>query len=423
MKSLSRSVGAAAPQTCTLHRALCRLHCRSHVAVLIGLLAAACDGQPPAPCTGWEPAPVEVETGDQVEHGVCFRDPEGELLTITGVSSDEEVARVWVYGTIYRVRGVAPGVATITLRAEDPAGGAASVSTPVVVPNRPPLALGSIPTARMLIGGSTRAEIGGYFVDPDRQPLTFSAASGDPAVVSAKIEDFTRLVVRGLALGETTVTVMATDPGGLTTSVDLGAEVLEPELVFRDDMNADLGDWSFNEYTTYRYSDGYLHIANDSANALGSAVRSVDVIEWEYSASMGIEEEGETTGLWSWAPIGSTVYWLWASIGYAETFIKEQAPEANWRIFYYCCTTTEPGLFGNSEAVGSVGEFTEVVWTSRSGVMTLAAGETVLATVDLAERHWPSVMEVARLVTYEPDGGTDAVGLFDWAELWAIPAY
>ena len=276
----------------------------------------------------------------------------------------------------------------------------------------------------MLTGGSRRSAISGYFGDPDGQPLTFSAVSGNHAVVSVKIEDSTTLVVRGHILGETTVTVMATDPGGLTASLDLVAEVLEPKLVFSDDMDADLGDWSFNEYTTYRFGDGLLHMGSDTAYGLGSAERAVDVIEWEYSASTGIEEGAEeyTTGLWSYAPSGSTVIWLWASIGYAETFV-EQAPKANWRIFYYCCYTTEPGLFGHSDAVGPAGELTEVVWTSRNGVMTLAAGATTLAVVDLVDRNWPSVMEVARLVTYGPDGSTDGVGRFDWAELWAIPAY
>ncbi|MCY3808829.1 MAG: hypothetical protein OXG58_05300 [Gemmatimonadetes bacterium] len=356
--------------------------------------------------------------------GTCFKDPEGETLTITGVSSNEEIVTVRVFGTYYQVRAISPGVTTIILRAEDPAGGAASVSVPVLVPNQPPIALGSIPRARMLIGGSSRSTIAGYFGDPDGQPLTFSAVSGDPDVVSAAIEDSTRLIIGGLTLGEATVTVVATDPGGLTASLDLGADVLEPELVFRDHMDADSGDWSFNANTRYRFGDGYLHMGNQYPYTLGSAERTVDVAEWQYSASMGIEEGGEqyTAGLWSYAPDSSTVERLWASIGYADTF-HGQAPEANWRIFYYCCYTTEPGLFGNSEAVGSIGELTELVWTSRDGVMTLAAGETTLATVDLIERNWPNVMEVARLVTFGPDGSTDAIGLFDWTELWAIPVY
>ena len=421
MNTPSRSVNA--PRACTLPRAFRNLRCQSHIAVLIGLLTA-CSGQPPAPCSDWLPEQLEVHTGNEVVRGTCFRDPEGEALTITGVSSDTDIARVRVVGTIYRVRAVSPGVATITLRAEDPTGSAASVSIPVLVQNRPPIALRSIPRARVLIGGSNRSAIAGYFGDPDGQPLTFSAASGDTAVVTAAIEDATKLIVRGLALGEATVTVTATDPGGLTASLDLGADVLEPELIFRDDMDADLGDWLFNEYTIYRFGDGYLHMSNQDPYSVGSAERTVDVTEWEFSASMGIEEGDEqyTTGLWSYAPSGSTVIRLWASIGYADTFI-DQAPEANWRIFYYCCYTTEPRLFGNSEAVGSTGELTELIWTSRNGVMTLAAGGTVLATVDLVDRNWPTVMERARLVTYGPDGSTDAVGLFDWAELWAIPAH
>lgn len=421
MKSPSRSVGSAL--ACTPLRPFCHLRSRSYFAVLIGLLTA-CSGQPPVVCPDWEPAQLEVVTGNELVTGTCFRDPEGETLTITAVSSDEEVATVRVFGTYYQVRAISPGVATITLRAEDPAGGVASVSVPVLVPNQPPIALGSIPRARMLIGGSSRSTIARYFGDPDGQPLTFSAASGDPGVVSAAIEDSTRLIIRGITLGEATVTVTATDPGGLTASLDLGADVLEPELIFRDHMDADSGNWSFNANTRYRFGDGYLHMGNQYPYTLGSAERTVDVVEWQYSASMGIEEGDEqyTAGLWSYPPDSSTVVRLWASIGYADIF-HGQAPEANWRIFYYCCTTTEPGLFGNSEAVGSIGELTELVWTSRDGVMTLAAGETTLATVDLVERNWPNVMEVARLVTFGPDGGTGAIGLFDWAELSAIPAY
>ena len=229
MKSPSRSVGSALARTSCHHR------CRSHFAVMIGLLAA-CTGQPPAVCPDWEPAQLEVVTGNEVVSGTCFTDPEGETLTITGVSSDEEVVTVRVIGTYYQVRALSPGVATITLRAEDPAGGAASVSVPVLVPNRPPIALGDIPRARMLIGGSSRSVIARYFGDPDGQPLTFSAASGDPDVVSAAIEDSTRLIVRGLTLGEATVTVWATDPGGLgatqtatvtVTAVNEGPEVVE----------------------------------------------------------------------------------------------------------------------------------------------------------------------------------------------------
>ena len=421
MKSHLRSVGAA--PACTLPRAFRHLRCRSHVAFLFGLLTA-CSGQPPVACPDWEPAPLEVETGNEVVNGACFKDPEGELLTITGMSSNEEIATVRVFGTIYQVRAISPGVATITLRAEDPAGGSASVSVSVLVPNRPPIGLRDIPRARILVGGSRRSRISDYFGDLDGQPLTFSAASGDSNVVSAAIEDSTRLIIGGIALGEATVTVTATDPGGLTASLDVGVDVMEPELIFRDHMDVDLGDWSFNGYTRYRFDGGYLHLGNRDPYSLGSAERTVEVAEWQYSATTGIEEGGDqyTTGLWSYAPVGSTVIYLWASIGYAEEFIG-QAPEANWRIFYYCCYTTEPGLFGNSEAVGGIGELTELVWMSRNGAMTLVAGGTTLATLDLVERNWPNVMEVARLVTFGPDGSADAVGLFDRAELWAIPAY
>ena len=49
----------------------------------------------------------------------------------------------------------------------------------------------------MLADDTTELPIDLYFADPDGQPLTFTAASGDPSVASASIRDLSTLVVSG----------------------------------------------------------------------------------------------------------------------------------------------------------------------------------------------------------------------------------
>ena len=388
--------------------------------VAAGALLAACDGDPPVACGTVEEQVIYA--GNELLVEVCFQDPDGQPLTFAAASSDDKVATAVAYRRLVNLMAESPGSATITVTAEDPGGNTASVDISVVVPNQAPVALGTLPNVRMLVGGIDPTLVNEYFSDPDGQPLEYSAGSDDSTVASARIEDSIKLVVRGLSLGTANVTVTATDPGGLTATRETAAEVLEPEQVFRDEMDANGTDWSFNEYTDYRFADDYLYLSNQRPNSFGSAERDVDVAEWEFSASMGIDEGDEpyTTGLWSYAPSQSAVVWLWASFGEADDFVVGETPGANYRIFYYCCYTTEPDLFGNSDAVNVAGEFTEMVLTSRNGTMTLAAGETILVTIDLIARDWSSTMETARLITFGPDGSTGVHGKYDWAELWGI---
>ena len=64
-----------------------------------------------------------------------------------------------------------------------------------------------------------------------------------------------------------------------------------------------------------------------------------------------------------------------------------------------------------------------MVWMSRLGVMTLAAGETVLARLDheLFAPSSPELMGRAELRIRFCDD-TDNNALYDWAELWAVEA-
>ena len=217
------------------------------------------------------------------------------------------------------------------------------------MPNRPPHADGELSEIEMLADDSTELPIDLYFADPDGEPLTFAAASGDPSVASASIRDLSTLVVAGLADGATTVTLTATDPGELTGERTVDVRVLEPVLIFRDDFDSNKFEWAFSSWDFF-YRDGLLHMGPNAA----SARRTVNVAEWEYRASVGVTEgaDGCSVGLLSLHD-----RFIWAF--FAEGSYRIGAPGVDER--------------GSSDAVRIVGERTEMVWTSRLGVMTLAA--------------------------------------------------
>ena len=74
-----------------------------------------------------------------------FRDPDGDALTYTVVSSDTDVAGVGRSGSTVTVRGVAAGTATITVTARDPDGLTAAQSfTVTVTPPGPDLAFAGV---------------------------------------------------------------------------------------------------------------------------------------------------------------------------------------------------------------------------------------------------------------------------------------
>ena len=192
------------------------------------------------------------------------------------------------------IKGVFPGSATVTVTAWDPSGLMASLDIEVMVPNRAPVALGTLPSVKTVEEGVWATWADEAFEDPDGQSLTFSASSANSAIATAEIVDSIQLHVRGVALGTTTVTVTATDPGGLSATLDLEVEVLEPVLVFRDDFDssASLDDWTLYSYSSWSVDDGKLWLE-------GFATREASAIEWEFKGAMGVDGEDTYTGLYS----------------------------------------------------------------------------------------------------------------------------
>ena len=214
--------------------------------VLLVLVAACGDGgtttptspptptAPPSPPTPPPPPPAnraptasgtignqEQEAGVEVTVDVsgAFSDPDDDALTYTASSGNSDVATVSVSGSDVTVNGVAAGTATITVTATDPSGLSASQTFDVTVTaaNQVPAVADTIQDQTVEAGAEVMVDISAAFSDPDGDSLTYEATSDTPEVATATVSG-SDVTVSGVTAGTATVTVTATDPGGLSAS-------------------------------------------------------------------------------------------------------------------------------------------------------------------------------------------------------------
>ena len=92
-------------------------------------------------------------------------------------------------------------------------------------PNRPPEPAGTLPAVRLSGPGATlEVDVSGAFGDPDGDPLTYTASSSVPRVVTARVAG-ARVTLTAVSAGWSTVRVTAADPGGLSAARSFAASV------------------------------------------------------------------------------------------------------------------------------------------------------------------------------------------------------
>ena len=108
-----------------------------------------------------------------------------------------------------------------------------------------------------------RWDITHNFRDPEQRPLTYSAAANLPDVVEAEIGEDGRIAVRGLASGQTavTVTATATDDDGLRITQTFVVTVLGRHLVPLFPSMADEGRQGFVRIINRSPEGGEIRIA------------------------------------------------------------------------------------------------------------------------------------------------------------------
>ncbi len=153
-----------------------------------------------------------------------FSDPDGDALSYAASSSDTAVASVSVSGYAATVTGVRQGQATLTVTATDADGLSAQLSFAVVVPNQAPVAAGAVPAQSVFVGEATTVDLASRFSDPDGDDLTYAASSSNARVASVSVAG-DAATLTGVRQGRATLTVTATDAGGLSAELSFAVTV------------------------------------------------------------------------------------------------------------------------------------------------------------------------------------------------------
>ena len=135
------------------------------------------------------------------------------------------MAAVSASGSSVTITAVATGSATIHVTATDPGGLSAMRTFQAAVPNRAPEPTGAIPGQTVFVGETATVDVSTYFADPDGDALSYGASSSDPSVAVVAVSG-SEVTIRAVSQGSTTITVTATDPGGLSAMQTFEATVL-----------------------------------------------------------------------------------------------------------------------------------------------------------------------------------------------------
>ena len=187
-------------------------------------LAITVRNRPPLSVGSIENHAVEVGESTTLVLSPFFSDPDADPLTFAAISSDSTVVQVSLDGTAMTLAAIAKGEATVTITAADAAGLAATQTFSVTVPNRAPVAIGTLRALRMNESGVKRLTPQAHFADPDDDSLVFEAASSDLKVAKAWVSG-DHVLVRALGEGAATVTIVGRDPEGLSAEQEVAVHV------------------------------------------------------------------------------------------------------------------------------------------------------------------------------------------------------
>ncbi len=174
-----------------------------------------------------EPA---VGGGRQIDLSSVFADADGDALTYSAATTNEDISVGYIDGAGMLVLALSRGTVTITVTADDGNGGTVSDSFTVTVKEAPTVASPLADISELEAGASQQVSLSGVFADADGDALTLSAASSDTAVATATVGNGS-LTVTAQQAGTATITVTAQDTDGNQVSDTFDVTVSAPPQV------------------------------------------------------------------------------------------------------------------------------------------------------------------------------------------------
>ena len=151
--------------------------------------------------------PITVELAD------VFHDADGDIESIVAsLEADGIVNLAPIANNLLTVTALAVGETTVTLTASDANNTSVQDDFKVTVVNVDPVVVAPLGNQTMTRVADKTVDIGSVFSDPDAhdEELTFTVQVADETVVAAMLSNAS-LLLRGLTVGETQVTLVATD--------------------------------------------------------------------------------------------------------------------------------------------------------------------------------------------------------------------
>ncbi len=154
------------------------------------------------------------QTGEPIDLTTHFSDPDGDTLSFTVATDQPNIATATVDGNMLTIRARDRGLTSVRVTATDPDGESVQMTFLVAVINDPPTAQIPITVDLEHRGDTDTVDLTTVFSDPDNDSLTFEASIADDTIATVSIQGST-LTVEAIGVGESEVTVTATDEFGL----------------------------------------------------------------------------------------------------------------------------------------------------------------------------------------------------------------
>ncbi len=136
-------------------------------------------------------------------------------LSLTVMTADSGVAEAMLQGSQLTVTARAVGATEVMLTATDANGASVTDTFEVTVLNVAPVVAAAVMDQTITRVADVALDVSGAFSDPDTdEPLTVTVTTAEATLVAATLGADHRLTLRGLAVGETVLTLTATDMDG-----------------------------------------------------------------------------------------------------------------------------------------------------------------------------------------------------------------